>query len=101
MADRQHTTDSWHTGCAWLAIDREVVDLGTCNITVGSKNNAGRDGPHGQTDLEWGASAFRVGKERHSWGTKLAVGVGSNESIRFIVEACNFQSEEAYFSGSE
>ena len=74
MADRQHTTDSWHTGCAWLAIDREVVDLGTCNITVGSKNNAGRDGPHGQTDSEWGASAFRGGKERHSWETKLAVG---------------------------
>ena len=69
MADHQHTTDSWHTGCAWLAIDHEV-DLGTCNITVGSKNNARRDDPRGQTDSEWG------GKERHSWETKLAVGAG-------------------------
>lgn len=52
MADRQHTTESWHTGCAWLAIDHEVVDLGTCSISVGSKNNARRDGPHGETDSE-------------------------------------------------
>ena len=83
-----HTADSWHTGCAWLVVDHEV-DLGTCSITVGSRNNAGRDSLHGQIDSGWGASAFRGGRERHSWETMLAIGAVSIGRIHTIHESCN------------
>ena len=98
MAGHPHTTDSWHR----LAIDHDVVGLGTCSINVDSRrsNAARRDSLHGQIDLDWdGASASRGGKERHSWETRLAIVAALTESIHTIVGAYSFQSEVACFRG--